>query len=64
MAKAKRKPALVITVPPDTVTQAIIAQVAFDMGIEAGRITVLRTTRKKGGGFEAEVAVSKPSDDE
>ena len=49
---------LKLTVPNEMVEEAVALYVANDLGIDPSRVDVLRITRKKGGGVEADVGVA------
>lgn len=51
-----------LTVSNDVINDAIEEKVANDLDLDPAltTVTVLRVTRKKGGGVEAEVAIDSP----
>lgn len=53
------KAPLVLTVPPATVTEAVVQQVAGELNVDAKRVSVLRMTRQRGGGVTAEVQIAQ-----
>ena len=55
--------ALTLTVPNDTVVRGIALQVATELDVEPERVSVIRVTRKRGGGVEAEVTIAPVGSD-
>lgn len=55
--------ALNLTVPNETVERGIVMQVAEELGVDFTRISVIRVTRKKGGGVTADVAIAPEGSD-